>query len=252
MRHVFKVFFPVVVLVLVFMGAPAPAWAENSGSKNWNYTIGPYFLWALGLDGEVTVKGTTADVDFSFGDILDELDFMFDFHFEAHNTNGWGYILEPTFIQLESEATGPTGGDISSETDIVMFEGLVVNRFGSEKRPFELLWGARYMSISTDLDFPILPTIDAEQSWTDGVVGMRFRPELSERWDLSLRGDIGAGGSDLTWNAAAILSVQMSQRTSFHFGYRYMDVDYEDGDGSDLFQFDASLSGPIFGVNIHF
>ncbi len=178
---------------------------ESSGSSDWTYEIAPYFLWAMGLDGEITVKGSPANVDLSFSDILDQLDFIFDFHFEAQHANGWGYVIQPTFIQLESEVTGPTGGDISSENDIVVLEGLVVNRFGSEKRPFELLWGARYMSISAELDFPILPTVDAEQSWVDGVVGVRFRPKLSKRWDLSLRGDIASGGSDFTWNAAALV-----------------------------------------------
>jgi len=217
---------------------------ESTGSSDWNYEIAPYFLWAVGLAGEVTVQGSTADVDLSFSDILDDLDFMFDFHFEAHHANGWGYAIEPMFIQLESEAEGPMGGDITSETDIVMMEGLVVNRFGSKERPFDLIWGIRYMGIDSSLDFPVLPSVDGDQDWLDGVVGVRYQPKLSDRWGLSLRGDVATGGSDFTWNAAAVLSAKMSRRTDFVFGYRHMDIDYEDGSGSDLFRFEVAIDRP--------
>ncbi len=233
-------------------GTSAYGQSEGSGSSDWSYEIAPYFLWAVGLDGEMTVQGSTADMDLSFGDILDELDFMFDFHFEARHANGWGYVIEPMFIKLESEAEGPMGEDITSKTDIAMVEGLVVNRFGSKERPFDLIWGMRYMGIDSSLDFPVLPSVDGDQDWLDGVVGVRFAPKLSERWLLSLRGDIASGGSDFTWQVVALAQVKMSRRTQLAFGYRHMDVDYEDGSGSDLFRFDASLSGPIVGVSINF
>ncbi len=37
--------------------------SESSGSSDWTYEIAPYFLWTMGLDGEITVKGSPANVD---------------------------------------------------------------------------------------------------------------------------------------------------------------------------------------------
>lgn len=31
---------------------------------------------------------------------------MFSAHFEAHHDNGWGYIIEPLFLDLESTGDG--------------------------------------------------------------------------------------------------------------------------------------------------
>ena len=243
------------VAVLIAFGAggtAAYAQSEGSGSSDWNYSIAPYFVWAMGLDGEITVKGSPGDVDLSFGDILDDLDFMFDFHYEAHHTNGWGYILEPSFFQLDSNGTGPLGGDINVGTDIVLVEALVANTFGTEERPFQLIWGTRYFSMETDFNFSAAPSVGGKKDWLDAVVGMRYLPKLSDRWALSLRGDVGAGGSDFTWQVAALAMVKMSRRTQFAFGYRHLDFDYEDGSGSDLFRFDVAMSGPLLGVNINF
>jgi hypothetical protein len=42
----------------------------------------------------------------------------------------------------------------------------------------------------------------------------------------------------------------MSKKLSLAFGYRHLDIDYEDGAGTDLFVMDVALSGPIVGLNI--
>ena len=61
-----------------------------------------------------------------------------------------------------------------------------------------------------------------------------------------------AGGSDFTWQIALLAFYDMTRHSQLAFGYRHMDVDYEDGAGSTLFGFDAALSGPIVGVNFTF
>jgi hypothetical protein len=237
--------------VLVPFGTNAHAQEETSGSKSWQYDIAPYYLWAVGLDGEATVMGSTSDVDVSFSDILDQLEFMFDFHFEARHENGWGYIVEPLFLILESEGSAPAG-TVTVETNIAMLEGMVTNRLGASEHGFNLLWGTRYLRIENEISPVLLPTIEGEQDWLDAVVGLRYAPRLSKKWSLTLRGDVGAGGSDFTWQASALAFVDLSKRTQLAFGYRHLDIDYEDGSGSSLFRFDASLSGPIMGININF
>lgn len=42
--------------------------------ETWRFKATPY-LWALSVDGNTTVKGQKSDVDMSFSDIVDKLNF---------------------------------------------------------------------------------------------------------------------------------------------------------------------------------
>ncbi len=84
----------------------------------------------------------------------------------------------------------------------------------------------------------------------DPIIGGRFHMSLSERWLLTLRGDIGGFGvgSDLTWNVAARLGYRLSERTTLAFGYRHLDIDYDSG----KLELDAEFSGTFLGMSLGF
>jgi hypothetical protein len=46
----------------------------------------------------------------------------------------------------------------------------------------------------------------------------------------------------------ATLRWQFSPRTALGIAYRYLDMDYEDGTGSNRFKYDMATSGPAMGV----
>jgi hypothetical protein len=75
---------------------------------------------------------------------------------------------------------------------------------------------------------------------------------MSERWNLILRGDIGGFGvgSDLTWNLVGLVDFKPWKHVSLFGGYRALYQDYEDGSGVNEFKFDATMHGPILGLNI--
>ena len=56
----------------------------------WKFELAPY-LWLPAMDGDVTVRGRTADVDLDLGDVfealLDSFKFAFMGRFEAHKGN---------------------------------------------------------------------------------------------------------------------------------------------------------------------
>ena len=244
----FLLLFTVAVLMAV---PPAVAQDDAAKKKNWRYELAPYYLWMAGLEGDVALKGQPAEVDLSFSDVLDDLEFMFSAHFEAHHRNGWGYLFEPLFLDLESSAMGLTG-DIIVDTDLLIVEGMIINQLADPGSSFELIWGARYYNLELEFDFPlaVAPNIEEDQSWVDGVVGVRWMTDAGKKWTFSLRGDVGAGGSDFVWQFSGLAIWQMSKKTSLAFGYRHLDIDYEDGAGTDLFVMDVALSGPIVGLNI--
>ena len=123
---------------------------------------------------------------------------------------------------------------------------------------FELIFGVRY----TELDGTVEVRTqlfgdfegDGDESWVDPLVGGRMILPIGQRWQFIGRGDVaGFGiGSDFTWNAVAVFSVKATEMLSFQFGYRAMDIDYDDGDGTDESAFDALLSGPVGAVTFRF
>lgn len=75
---------------------------------------------------------------------------------------------------------------------------------------------------------------------------------LSDRWDLSLRGDIGGFGigSDFTWQMTALLGYRFplfGADATAAIGYRILDQNYDDG-----FEWDMTLHGPVLGLGIRF
>jgi hypothetical protein len=230
--------------------------AAESTSDGWSFEVAPLYLWAMGLDGEIAVKGQYTPVDIGFDDILDDLDFAGTVHFEGRNAD-WGFLLDATFVALESEDDLPPigafpGGAFVAETDITVVEAMGYHRFPSSGKNVDLLFGARYMDVDNDLTPPTpLPTVGGSADWTDGLVGARLWTELSTKWSLILRGDLSAGGSDLTWSASSLFHRQFKRRAGLVVGYRVMDVDYEDGSGSSLFAFDAQIACPLFGFKLH-
>ena len=48
--------------------------AEDPVSEDWQFQVAPY-VWAMAAEGDATVKGRTFDVDLSFKDIVEELNY---------------------------------------------------------------------------------------------------------------------------------------------------------------------------------
>ena len=71
----------IVAFMLAFL-SPALAAEEKPAESAWEFHIAPYMC-AISMNGNATVKGLEADVDVSFSDIWDELNFAFMLEYEA-------------------------------------------------------------------------------------------------------------------------------------------------------------------------
>ncbi len=260
---------PIAIAALVLsttLGCPLAYGQEQPlNMHGWEFTVTPYF-WGAGMDGDVTVKGVESNVDVSFGDILDNLDFGGMVHLEARNGK-WGFFLDPTYMKLSADGdAGPFEADVEVEMTLVEFGvlyRLLERPIGAESgRTFslDLLGGGRYTDLEVELDiegpFGVDPSFDGSKDWLDPMVGAAVQVDLNEKLAFRVRGDIGGFGigsaSDLTWNLLAALGYEFSERTTLWLGYRILDVDYDEGSGSDLFEYDISMSGPIAGLSIRF
>ncbi len=67
-------------------------------SNKWHFAVIPY-LWMMGINGKVGVKGRTADADVSFSDILKNLDFAAEVHIEAWRDR-FGFFIDTTYSKI--------------------------------------------------------------------------------------------------------------------------------------------------------
>jgi hypothetical protein len=80
------------------MAACGVAHAEEAKDVGWRFVVAPY-LWAAGINGETGAQGQTADIDWSFSDILENLDMAFMVQFEVHK-GAFGFVVSPVYMDL--------------------------------------------------------------------------------------------------------------------------------------------------------
>ena len=106
--------------------------------------------------------------------------------------------------------------------------------------------------ISTDLNFGagVLPAVEikSSRSWVDGVVGLRGKAALSEKFFFMGRFDVGGGGSKFTYQLFGGLGYNLNKKIALVGGYRALNVNYD----RDNFLYDMSQRGPIMGIGFRF
>ena len=232
--------FAIVVLMLAGMSSVADA---QSGSDEWQFSISPLYLWAVDIDGTMTVRDRF-DQDFGvdFADAFDNLETAFTVHFEA-SKGRWGLMADAMYLNLAgSQDISTPGGTADIEVENLLLEGAAGYSFAES---WYVIAGVRYLKFDSDIGFQldIAPEIAVSESWTDLFAGLLWRPKLGERWTFAGRFDIGAGGSDLVWNASAILDFQIGKWAAILAGYRHLDYDYKNQNSG--IEVDMSMSGPV-------
>jgi hypothetical protein len=71
-----------VILIAFGLVCPAASGKEAQSEKNWEFELAPLYLWAVSLNGDLTVKGRQVDFDVSFSEIFDNLNGAVTFHFD--------------------------------------------------------------------------------------------------------------------------------------------------------------------------
>jgi len=222
----------------------APAYADE-----WKHEVAPY-LWLSGMSGRSGVGNAVVDVDASFSDLFENIEASFMGMYRG--TKGrYSIMLDAMYVGLGKTGTGPSGfvkGDLDiDQTTLEADFGYALTE------QFHVFAGVRYLDLSLETS-AVGPlgsrSSNAGKSWVDPVVGAHFTLPMSDQWSLNLRGDVaGFGvGSEMTWQGIATLRWQATERLGVLAAYRYMDSDYEDGDGTNKFVYDIALSGPAVGV----
>ena len=234
----------------------------------WKFELAPY-LWLPAMDGDITVRGRTADVDLDLGDVfealLDSFKFAFMGRFEAHKGNLF-FTLDVDYIDLEDDHTTARGfeADVTLQSWIVEFgAGYRLGTWPLSPSVYpalsvDFLAGGRYVwqELGVEISGGPLGGRDVERDvgWIDPFVGGRLLLTLSQRISLVVRGDVGGFGvgSELTWNLVGNVQYHLSRTVSLGMGYRALSIDYEQGSGTDQYRFNTILHGPALGAAFRF
>jgi hypothetical protein len=233
--------------------ATAQSAAAQASAEAWQFEVVPY-LWGSGINGPVGIRNRTVDVDASFDNILRHLHFAAMGLADARRDRlvVLGDVIY-TDLRGHRATPGPLFSGVEPQQRLFILTPEAGYRvLGNEEASVDVLGGIRYWHLKSELQFQagLLPGVDLEASrgWVDGIAGLRARMPLSSRWSVSAYGDVGAGGSKLTYQIVGNASLDFHDRYGVDFAYRYLSVDY-DNDG---FLFDTAMQGPLLGFSIRF
>lgn len=243
----------------VFLAGISPGLsAGEQSSGGWTFSVAPY-LWAAGISGEVaTLPGLpAADVDESFADIWDDLQFA-GMIAGAARKGKLSIAGDLQYVKTEADdnSLAPLfqGEALTSETFIAtaLAEYLLVER---DRSNLWLSGGLRVWSVDTKLELAtgLLPgtTIKGDDTWVDPLLGLRGSVSLGQSefyligW--SYVGGFGLG-SDIMADVLGGVGYQFNDTISGIVGYRWMKVDREE----DAFLYDVTQEGTIIGVRFDF
>jgi hypothetical protein len=224
-----------------------------ASSEGWRVRVIPY-LWGSDFKGRVGIGDRSADVDASFSDLFRELNFAFTGVFEA-GRDRFITVTDVAYMNLSDERATP--GPLFSSVDVaeksfILSPEAGYRLAGSEESFVDVLGGIRYWRIKGELKFEpgILSGIELSDSrgWVDGVFALRGKHRISKSWSLGGYGDIGGGGSNLTYHIVGTASADIGDRYGVVLGYRYLNVAYN----KDRFLFDTGMGGPVLGFAFKF
>ena len=234
--------------------AAAQAPAQASADNGWKVTVAPYFV-AASMTGKTAIKGHEIDVDMSFSDLLENLEFGI-MGLAVARKGAWGFGGDALWVSLGANGTTPgpaaVGGSVDMDQGAFSFYGL--RRLAPVA---DLMFGVRVNTLRGKLAFegPGMSSVDGSRSWVDPVVGLQLRtPDKGGRWYAQVYSEVGGfgAGSDFTWQVFPTVGVKLAKWAALDFGYRWLGIDYETGENATLFKYDLVIQGPVLGFRFMF
>ena len=233
--------------------ALATGTARAAERSHWS-NQGLIYLLGPSLSGTSGIGPFDTQVDMDAGDVFDALDTAFLGMYRGEGER-WGVQLDIVHMDLKVDATGDRGaltGSVSVQQTNVIASGSY-----RLSREFRVIGGGMFTDITNGIALSG-PANDRNQrfgdDWVDPIVGVGYDTPIGDHWDFSgsaLFGGFGVG-ADLVMVFSASFGYRFNDWASLTLGARYLDFDYEDGEGADRFKFDMKQYGPAVGFRFDF
>jgi hypothetical protein len=219
---------------LLALGAILTTYAQGAAAQQadeWRFGIGTG-LGLLDLDGDVGFAteggGFVGDLDLDNGDTGDMVESAFGFASFA-NKGRWTINLSYKTLTLEDDDSG-----VDAEWDRVEANLNVEYAFAQTgNHTWGVFAGARYFDHEWDFDLDTGESADAEDDWTDAVVGLTHRVPFAEKWAWSNEVDYMFGDSEGGYTAQTGINWQPWTNWVFNLSLRYQSLEYGDEDDID-------------------
>ena len=235
------------LLILLFSLATTSVSAEEEWQINWT----PY-LWAANISASMDFgKGQGGvDADLDFNDILDKLEGTY-MHYLEFRKGRWGIANEIIYLNIADSKKGPIAGVVEADGDLKQSViDLVATYYTGNGENTMLYGGLRHINAEVGVVATLTApdsslALNADKNWTNLLIGVRQAFPLSDRWNLAVKGDIATDFDDeqsyvLTLGA----NYYMTKLLDLKFGYRYMEVEYEDSD----IKLEETIDGAFVGL----
>lgn len=240
--------------LFTFIGYTQETSTSEKKNKSWNYLAEIYLMFP-NMSGETAVGIIPpVEVDAGAGDILGKLEMGAMLYFEANNGN-WAIGADLLYMKLGQDVVPRmlvTSGKLTMKQLAFEVSGL------KRLTPWlEAGLAGRIVNLDVNLD---LETINeprngsGSKTWFDPVVVLRSNNTFNEKWLAQLRVDAGGFGigSDFTWQLQANVGYRFSELFQTTIGYRYIGIDYDNGDGLDRFLYDIDTYGMVVRLGFNF
>lgn len=233
-------------MLLLFFGAVLCR-AQNQNDANledgkMHLEVTPYLLFP-GMGGDVTVKGVAESINVSAGDILRNLQFGFMGRTQVSYNR--------FFAGTDTVYMGLGGANNSVDAGFDQWAAELLGGYRAHSR-IALLAGVRYNDLSADfkLKGPLATRIRGSQVWWDPFFGGVANLPLSEKFNASVRFDIGGfgAGSRIAVNGEPVLNCRFSRRWMGMAGWKFFYQDYVNT--GQRFEYDVLTQGPMLGVSM--
>lgn len=236
-------------------------YASAQDKDTWQHELTIYG-WYAGIDGSVQFPGpfgAGSDFTVDASDIISNLNMIFMGGWQSKR-NKWSIIADVVYMDVgdsgnQTVTPGSSGVPVNASLDLDLSSWILNGGVGydvvqAERGTLAVVGGVRYLTIDVDVkkgfQGPGVEKSDSE-GLLDGIIGASGAINFNKNWYLPFHADIGAGGSDLTWQLFAAIGYRFSWG-DIRLGYRHLSYELDD----DFLMQDLDLSGPVLSVGFRF
>ena len=231
-----------------------------AAAQDWSWRVTPY-AWATTTTVDVAINDREISGELAFSDLIDDADFAGMIHLEAQKEKLGVFfdILAGDFgDEPRSIGLGPFQIAAQSDLELTIVEAGGIYDPGGDGEGLSLYFGGRVIDVDQeiDLDLPealggVRRVVDASATSYDGLLGARLTSRFADSWSFSIWGDVAAGSTDFTWNAAALFGYRFGEDDDFvlHFGYRIMQIELDEEDRLAEVETEIEFAGPLLGLS---
>jgi hypothetical protein len=228
---------------------------DSTSGSDWKYGASIY-MWGPSMNIDTP---TGQKVEVPFYQILNDLKMTLMGDFSVSNDK-WSFMTDVIYMKLKqknvNDPSRPIGEILDLSSSIQMKSWIVSPTVGyalhnSDKARVEVFGGLRYLWIDLGVQInaggnPVFDKSGSGSSW-DGIVGLRTKVNLDEKWFMPLSIDVGGGDSDGTWQGIAGVGYNWGKFNT-SLTYRYLQWKFDDVPTmSKLF-----IKGPLLNFNFTF